>query len=172
MKFLYTSFLLLIFSAACSSDEADPALTEPIVAAYDTVEIEYQKLGELAAELVSNVAVDPRVPVLSINEALENEPVVSIDFAKPVTTRKDINNFVKHQQKIDASLQQLFNRLAGDPRWQNAPLISEFKQRYQLRLDSIQIAIGKFNAIVTKSPYDISIAEQVTISNADSASLN
>src|SRR5687768_17184234 len=100
MKFLIVSFLLIICSVACSSDDPDPALTEPIIAAYDTVEIEYQKLGDLAAELVSNVAVDPEVPVSPINQALEDEPVVSLDFVKPVTTRKDINNFVKHQQQI------------------------------------------------------------------------
>ena len=171
MKFLIVSFLLIIFSAACSSDEPDPALTEPIVAAYDTVEIEYQKLGDLAAELVSNVAVDPRVPVSDLNQALENEPVVSLDFAKPVTTRKDINNFVRHQQKIKTSLEQLFDRLGAEPRWQTTPLVVEFKQRYMLRLDSIQIAISKFNEIVTRSPYPIDIGGPGTNNRTDSASL-
>ncbi len=160
MKFLFASILATLFFVACSSDDTDPALTEPIIAAYDTVEIEYQKLGDLAAELVSNVSVDAQVPVSEINTALENEPVVSLDFNKPVTTRKDINTFVKHQQKIEHSVGQLFNRLSQEPRWQNAPLIGEFRQRYEARLDSIAIATKKFNELVSKSPYAISIGVQ------------
>jgi hypothetical protein len=96
--------------------------------------------------------------------------VVSLDFSKPVTTRKDINNFVKHQHKIEKSLTQLFVGLARDPRWENAPLMGDFKQRYQQRQDSIRIAINRFNDIVAKSPYPINIGEPVSNTSSDSAS--
>jgi hypothetical protein len=156
MKFLFfVVFLPFILVVGCSSDEAIPV--EEVVQSYDTLELRYQQFGDMAMELMSNISVDSQIKTQFITDMLERQPVVSLDFRKPVTTRKDILAFVKYQQKIDSGVRRIFSQLETTPKWQSAPLILDFKSRYERLRDSIEMAKTDFNLLVKDAKLDLAV---------------
>jgi hypothetical protein len=143
--------------SACESDEDLPSSIPAVILAYDSVEIRYQQMADLVTDLISNVSVDESIRVKPIENLLDREPIVSLDFNKPVTTRKDILNFVNYQKKIDDSVKALFSQLDNDPKWNQAPLVLDFKNRYSLLTDSVQLAKRKFNETVKSAGLELSV---------------
>src|SRR5688572_17452295 len=93
MNLRFFAFIVTVIFCTHCSDEPDTVPFEPVVQAYDTLEFRYQQMGDLAMELISNVSVDPEIGTNQVPDLLDRRPVVSLDFRKPVTTRKDILNF-------------------------------------------------------------------------------
>jgi hypothetical protein len=157
MKFpLLFLVLFSLLGSACNNDvETGPV--EPVVEAYDTLELRYQQRADLVMDMMSNISTDAGIQTNHITEMLETQPVVSIDFRKPVTTRKDIVNFITFQKKIDAEVQKLFTKLGDEPKWQAAPLIQEYRERYDSLKDSIDIATRQYNSVVKEAKLMITI---------------
>ena len=156
MKFLLFVVLFpFILLVGCSSDEAIPV--EEVVQSYDTLELRYQQFGDMVMDLMSNISVDSQIKTQHVTDLLERQPVVSLDFRKPVTTRKDILGFVKYQQKIDSSVRNIFNQLDSAPKWRSAPLILDFKARYERLRDSIELAKTDFNLLVKDARLDLAV---------------
>ncbi|HTE24637.1 hypothetical protein [Flavitalea sp.] len=153
---LFALIATAIFCTHCS-DEPDIVPIEPVIRAYDTLELRYQQMGDLAMELISNVSVDPQIRTNKVPDLLERQPVVSLDFRKPVTTRKDILSFVNYQKKIDGGIQQIFVQLGETPKWRSAPLILEFRSQYDSIKKNIAIATTHFNSVVKETKLNLAI---------------
>jgi hypothetical protein len=162
MNFRLLVFLVFVIFCTQCSDEPDPVPLEPVVAAYDTLELRYQQMGDLAMELMSNVSVDPEIRMNQVTELLERQPIVSLDFRKPVTTRKDIVTFVNYQRKIDGNIKKIFVQLGENPKWRSAPLILEFRSRYDSIKNNIADATSHFNSVVKDAKLNLSIPADTT----------
>ena len=150
MKFVFSffTFIILFSLSGCRSDDSGPVSVDGIVFAYDTLELRYQQMADLAIDLMANISVDPGIKVKQLQDLLDREPVVSLDFRKPNTTQNDVITFVNYQQKIDNGLKDVFRQLDSAPKWRAAPLILEIRNKYAMLTDSIVIAKAHFNAAV------------------------
>lgn len=157
MNLRLLALISVLFLATQCSDDNDGANLEPVIQAYDTLELRYQQIGDLAMELMSNVSVDPQIRMNGVPDMLERQPVVSLDFRKPVTTRKDIITFVEYQKKIDAGVQGIFDQLNGIPKWQEAPLVLDYRSRYESLKDSVGIATRHFNSVAGEAKLNLTI---------------
>ncbi|RZL07263.1 MAG: hypothetical protein EOO89_23335 [Pedobacter sp.] len=159
MKFYGISLLLVLIlsMAGCSSDSDGDINVDPVVFAYDTLEYRYQQITELAVDLMANISMDPTVKVKQVQDLIDEEPVVSLDFRKISTTNNDILKFVTYQQRIDEGLQDIFDQLDDAPKWQAAPLILEIKSKYALLSDSVTIAMEKFNLAAKEAKLSLAI---------------
>jgi hypothetical protein len=163
MNFRLLVFLVIIIFCTKCSDEPDAVPLEPVVQAYDTLELRYQQMGDLAMELMANVSVDPEIRMNQVSDLLERQPVVSLDFRKPVTTRKDIMGFVNYQKKIDDGIQKIFAQLEETSKWRSAPLILGFKLRYDSIKNNIADATSHFNSVVKEAKLSIAIPPDSTM---------
>ena len=150
VSFVFT-FVVLSYLSGCSSDNSGPVPVDGVVFAYDTLELRYQQMADLAIDLMANISVDPGIKVNQLQELIDRQPVVSLDFRKPHTTQADVTRFVNYQQRIDNGLKEIFRQLDNAPKWRTAPLILEIKKKYTILTDSIAIAKAKFNAAVKES---------------------
>lgn len=154
-RLLLLVFTIFIFER-CSDDE-DALPVEPVISAYDTLELRYQQLADITVELISNVSEDSDVRASSVQDLLDRQPVVNLDFRKPLTTRKEIVGFITYQRKIDASVESVFSELQGSPRWKSAPLFTQLRARYNSMKDTIAIATRDFNLAVKEAKLPITI---------------
>src|SRR5688500_4452685 len=160
--------LVFFFVAICltqCSDDPDTVPLEPVVSAYDTLELRYQQMGDLAMDLMSNVSVDQDIRLYGVTDLLERQPVVSLDFRRPVTTRKDILTFVGYQKKIDGNIRKIFNQLGEDPKWRAAPLVLELRSRYDSIKNTIADATSHFNSVVKETSLNLVIPTDTTNAN-------
>ena len=163
MNLRFFAFIVTAIFCTHCSDEPDTVPLEPVVQAYDSLEFRYQQMGDLAMELISNISVDPAIRTNQVPDLLERQPVVSLDFRKPVTTRKDILNFVGYQKKIDGGIQKIFTQLGETSKWRSAPLILEFRSKYDSIKNNIAIATRHFNEVIKETKLNLAIpADSVT----------
>ncbi|MET0242281.1 MAG: hypothetical protein ABW174_02380 [Flavitalea sp.] len=167
MKFYSFPVLVvsIIFILGCNSDDEGDIAVEPVVHAYDTLEYRYQQITELAVDLMANISMDPTIKVNQVQDLIDAEPVVSLDFRKISTTNNDILKFVTYQQRIDDGLQDIFDQLDNAAKWRAAPLILEIKNRYGLLSDSVNIAMEKFNLAARESKIALAIPLDSTTAN-------
>jgi hypothetical protein len=145
MKFRSLLYSVIILIVGCGPDEAVPV--EPVIYAYDTLENRYEQRVELVVELLANVSMDSTLQVQEVSNLLGRDPIVSIDFRKPVTTNQDILHFVAYQNKLDAAMKKVFAQIDSASKWRGAPLIQEFKANYFILSDSIRSARDMFNEV-------------------------
>jgi uncharacterized protein YcfL len=159
MKFLSSVFIVIVlfYLSGCRSENTEPVPVDGVVFAYDTLELRYQQIADLAIDLMANISVDPGIKVNQLQELIDRQPVVSLDFRKPHTTQADVSRFINYQQKIDNGLREIFRQLDAAPKWRAAPLILEIKNKYVLLKDSIASAKTKFNAVVKESHLGLQI---------------
>jgi hypothetical protein len=157
MNLRFFAFIVTAIFCTHCSDEPDTVPFEPVVQAYDTLELRYQQMGDMAMELISNVSVDPEIRTNQVPDLLERQPVVSLDFRKPVTTRKDILHFVNYQKKIDGGIQKIFTQLGETSKWRSAPLILQFRSQYDSIKNNIEVATRHFNAVIKETKLNLAI---------------
>ncbi|RYG50580.1 MAG: hypothetical protein EOO01_10390 [Chitinophagaceae bacterium] len=159
MKFL-VRLVALVFvvtlQTACSSDESSLPL-EPVVIAYDTVEYRYQQVSDLAIDLMANISMDPSIKVKPVQDLLDREPVVSLDFRNTKATQRDITRFISYQHEIEIALQSVFAQLEKAPKWREAPLILDIRNKYSMLNDSITIAEKMFNQAAKDASLQLTI---------------
>lgn len=159
MKIVLRATLMLLVCGlfiACSSDESSEPL-EPVVYAYDTLEYRYQQVSDLAIDLMANISMDPSIRVKQVQDLLDREPVVSLDFRKISATQRDITRFVKYQQDIHTGLSSIFTQLGREAKWREAPLILDISKKFQLLNDSISMATTAFNTAAKSASVNLSI---------------
>jgi hypothetical protein len=159
MKIVFRIALVAIFSgflAGCSSDDSSLPL-EPVVTAYDTVEYRYQQVADLAIDLMANISMDPSIKVKQVQDLLDREPVVSLDFRNVEATQRDISRFINYQHDIELGLGTIFSQLGQSSKWREAPLILEIKNKYSLLNDSILMAAELFNTAAKNASLQLAI---------------
>ena len=142
---------------ACESDDKPTPTQLHIVQAYDTIEIQYNKLADLAMDVIDNLEADDSIKTERLYELVDNIPSVMLDFKNVSIARDDIRNFVAHQNAIGNELRAVFAQLDSSSSWKNAPLTQELKARFQQDQQEINAAIATFDKTVTDAKMDMAI---------------
>jgi hypothetical protein len=154
--------ILLVFLVfcigACGSEDTSVPGQEQIVQAYDTIEIQYQKLSELATDLIDNVESDDSIKLSRLYELVDNIPNVTLDFKNIAASRSDIRNFIAHQTAIENELRHVFAQLDSSSSWKNAPLVQEMKARFESDEQGIAAAKTAFDKTVDDARLDLKIS--------------
>lgn len=153
------SFLSVV---GCSADDKPTPTQLHIVQAYDTIEIQYNKLADLAMDVIDNMESDDSIRTERLYELVDNIPTVMLDFKNVNIARDDIRNFVAHQNAIENELRAVFAQLDSSSSWKNAPLTQELKTRFQQDEQDIKAARLVFDKTVTDAKLDMAIVPAKT----------
>jgi hypothetical protein len=161
LRFAFVVATISMVSACSSNEPSEPI--GPVIEAYDTLEYRYQQVSDLAIDLMANISMDPSIKVKQVQDLLDREPVVSLDFRKIAATQRDISRFVTYQRNIDKGLRAIFTQLGQAPKWREAPLILEIRNKYELLNDSIMIATKAFNVAARDASLQLAVAADTSM---------
>lgn len=154
---VFVLVLLSVFTA-CSNDDKPTPTQLHIVQAYDTIEIQYNKLADLAMDVIDNTEADDSIKTDRLYELIDNIPSVMLDFKNVNIARDDIRNFIAHQNAIENELRSVFAQLDSSSSWKNAPLTQELKTRFEQDVTAANAAKLAFDKTVTDAKLDLAIA--------------
>ena len=160
MKLVLCIVVIVILSiTGCSSNNATTPVQENIVLAYDTIEIRYQQLSELAFDVIDNVESDDSINVKKLYDLLDNVPSVNLDFNDKPASKKDIQAFIQYQGRIENELMQVFAQLDSSGSWRNAPFIQDMKRLAEETRKEIAAARQAYNKAVEAGKFDMKIPD-------------